>query len=235
MIFIRSLVFQIIFYAGLIVFLIFGLPFLFTTRKAAIAALKVWSRSFLWMLKTIARIDLEIIGKEHIPHDACLLVGKHQSLWETFALFSMLDDPAIVLKRELMFIPVLGWFAIKFEMIPVDRGAGVKALKKLIASAQKAVAQNRQIIIFPEGTRKEPGAKPDYKPGAAALYLRLSVPAVPFGLNSGELWPRRSFLKYPGTIRVKFSAPIPPGLTRREFSRRMQHDIETATREVSGQ
>ena len=124
----------------------------------------------------------------------------------------------MVLKRELMLIPLFGWFAHKFRMIPVDRGAGTTALKRLIGRAKEAVRQGRQVVIFPEGTRRTPGAPPDYKPGAVALYLNLGVPCVPLALNSGVFWPRRKFMRYPGTILMEFLPAIPPGLPRAGFS-----------------
>ncbi len=206
-----------------------GAVFYFTPRAWSMAALKVWARSSLWWLKVIAGVRFEVRGAEHIPAGAAMVAGKHQSLWEIFALLPLLDDPAVVLKRELNFIPLFGWFAVKFKMIAVDRGAGASALKRLIATAKTAVKQDRQVLIFPEGTRRPPDAGPDYKPGAAALYLQLGVPCVPFALNSGLYWPRRKFLRHPGTITVEFLPAIPPGLKRRDFSARLEAAIETAT------
>ena len=229
---IRSLVFNVVFYLNLILFLVLGFGFFFTPRKWSIRALQAWARASLWWMKVIVGTTYEVRGLEHIPAGACLLVGKHQSLWETFALLTMVDDPAIVLKRELTFIPLFGWFAIKFAMIAVDRGAAASALRNMIKTAKKAVSQNRQILIFPEGTRKAPDVEPDYKPGAAALYLNLKVAAVPFGLNSGLYWPRRKFLRYPGTVLVEFGPAIPPGLRRKDFSTESQDMIEAITRRL---
>lgn len=225
----RSLAFNLIFYVNLIAFLVGGAMFLFTPRSWSMAALKVWARTSLWLLRAIAGVQHEVRGRQHIPQGAALVAGKHQSLWETFALLPALEDPAIVLKRELTWIPLFGWFAVKFKMIPVDRGAAASALKSLIAAARAAVSANRQIVIFPEGTRRAPDAEADYKPGAAALYLQLDVPCVPFALNSGLYWPRRKFLRHPGTIIVEFLPAIPPGLKRREFSAQLEAAIETAT------
>ncbi len=226
---IRSLVFNIVFYVNLIVFLVCGFMFFFTPRKWSIRALQTWARVSIWWMRVIVGTTHEIRGIENIPKEGCLLIGKHQSFWETFALLAMVDDPAIVLKRELTYIPVFGWFALKFQMIAVDRGAAASALRNLVKSAKKAIDQGRQIMIFPEGTRKSPGAEPDYKPGAAALYLNLKVPAVPFGLNSGLYWPRRKFLRYPGTILIEFGPAIPAGLKRKEFSPIAQEAIEGIT------
>jgi 1-acyl-sn-glycerol-3-phosphate acyltransferase len=193
------------------------------------AGLKAWARASLFWLRLICGIRMEVRGRENLPKGAILLAGKHQSTWETFALIPLLDDPAMVLKRELTFIPLFGWFALKFRMIGVDRGAGATALKKLIARARGAADMGRQIVIFPEGTRRAPGAPPDYKPGAAALYGALNVPCVPFALNSGHYWPRRTFTKTPGTIVVEFLPAIPPGLARRDFSAKLESAIEGGT------
>jgi 1-acyl-sn-glycerol-3-phosphate acyltransferase len=229
LLFIRSVIFNLVFYLNLIVFMIFGLVFMFTPRKWSIKALQVWARVSIWWMKVIVGTKYEVRGIEHIPNKGCLLIGKHQSFWETFAVLAMVDDPAIVLKRELTYIPVFGWFALKFQMIAVDRGAAARALRNLIKSAKKAIDHRRQILIFPEGTRKVPGADPDYKPGATALYLNLKAPAVPFGLNSGLYWPRRKFLRYPGTIIIEFGQQIPAGLNRKEFSQLAQDKIEEIT------
>jgi 1-acyl-sn-glycerol-3-phosphate acyltransferase len=210
-------------------FLVLGFWFMFTPRSWSMAALKTWARSSLWWMRLITGTKMEVRGLQHIPQSGGLLAGKHQSAWDIFALLPLMADPALVLKRELTFIPVFGWFCLKFQMIAVDRAAGPSALKKMIVDAKQAVTDDRQILIFPEGTRMAPGAQPDYKPGATALYMQLGVPCTPFALNSGLYWPRRQFIRRPGTIIVEFLPPIEAGLTRREFSARLQETIEGAT------
>ncbi|MEE4238669.1 MAG: lysophospholipid acyltransferase family protein [Anderseniella sp.] len=229
MLVLRSLLFNTVFYLNLIVFLVGGFWFMFTPRKWSMWALKQWARASLWWLKVIAGTRMEVRGREHIPQGPALLAGKHQSLWDIFALLPLLDDPALVLKKELTLIPLFGWFCLKFRMIAVDRSAGTSALKKMTADAKHAVAGGRQVMIFPEGTRSAPGAAPDYKPGAAALYMHMGVPCTPFALNSGLFWPRRRFIRRPGTIVVEFLPAIEPGLDRKTFSARLEHEIETAT------
>ena len=229
MIYLRSALFNIVFYLNLVLFLVLGSGFYFTPRKWSIRALQVWARSSLFWLRVIAGIRMEVRGVENIPQGACLVAGKHQSFWETFAILPLLDDPAMVLKKELTYIPFFGWFIYKFRMIPVERSAGTQALRSLIEAGEKAVADGRQVVIMPEGTRRAPDDPPDYKPGAAALYGKLGVPCVPFGLNSGLFWPRRQFLRKPGTIIISFLPAIPPGLGRKPFQARLEEAVEGET------
>jgi 1-acyl-sn-glycerol-3-phosphate acyltransferase len=228
-IYVRSALFNAVFYVNLVLFLVLGSGFFFTPRKWSIRALQVWARTSLFWLRVIAGTGIEVRGLANIPKGPCLVAGKHQSFWETFAILPLLDDPAVVLKKELTYIPFFGWFAHKFRMIPVERSAGTQALRGLIEKAEHAVSEGRQVVIMPEGTRRAPDDPPDYKPGAAAIYGRLSVPCVPFALNSGLFWPRRQFLRRRGTIVISFLEPIPPGLPRRAFQSRLENAIETET------
>ena len=171
-------------------------------------------------------------GREKIPHGALLVASKHQSAWDTFALLPLFSYPTYVLKRELTWIPFFGWCLMKTGMIPLDRGAGKEAMASLIARMRAALAHGRQVIVFPEGTRRPPDAAPDYKLGIVQLYSNCGVPCLPVALNSGMFWPRRNFLRYPGTIMVEFLPPIPAGLPRAAFFRRLQEDIETATKRL---
>lgn len=225
----RSLLFNIVFYMNLALFLVLGSEFFLTPRKWSIRALQAWATTSLWLLRLIAGTGIEVRGREHIPDGPALVAGKHQSFWETFAILPLLDDPAMVLKKELTYIPFFGWFIHKFRMIAVERSAGSSALRTLIKRGQEEIARGRQVVIMPEGTRRAPGDPPDYKPGAAALYGALDVPCVPFALNSGLYWPRRKFLRFPGTIVIEFLPAIPAGLTRKEFQSRLQEAIESAT------
>lgn len=225
----RSFLFNLLFYLNLAIFLAVGSPLLLGPRAAAMAALKLWARASLLLLKVVCGTDMEVRGLEHVAKGPLLVAGKHQSLWETFAILPLLADPCMVLKRELTFIPLFGWFALKFRMIAVEREQGPRALRKMMKRARQEIAAGRQIVIMPEGTRRGPGDPPDYKPGAAALYGALNVPCVPFGLNSGVYWPRRKFLRKPGTIIVEFCPALPPGLGRAEFQRRLEAAIEGAS------
>jgi 1-acyl-sn-glycerol-3-phosphate acyltransferase len=225
----RSAIFNIVFYLNLIVFLVLGSPVFLLPRKTAIRALQLWATTSLWWLKLICRTKMEVRGLEHRPKGPILVAGKHQSFWETFAILPLLDDPCMVLKKELAYIPLFGWYIPKFRMIAVARDAGSKAMRRLLADGRRELEAGRQIVIMPEGTRSAPGAPPDYKPGAAALYGALGCPCLPFALNSGLFWPRRKFLRSPGTIVIEFLPVIPAGLPRKEFQARLQDQIESGT------
>jgi 1-acyl-sn-glycerol-3-phosphate acyltransferase len=229
MIVLRSIIFNIVFYMNLALFLTLGSWLFLCPRIWAIRGLQTWARSSLWLLEFICNIKIEVRGRENILSGPCLVAGKHQSFWETFAVLPLFDDPCMVLKRELTFIPLFGWFCLKFKMIAVERSAGSAALRKLVARGKEEIARGRAIIIMPEGTRRGVDDPPDYKPGAAALYNALNVPCVPFGLNSGLFWPRRKFLRNPGTIVVEFLPAIPAGLPRKEFQKRLEAEIETSS------
>lgn len=225
----RSLLFNVLFYVTTALFVVLGSPLLLGPRRWAMAALALHGRFELWLLKTIVGTKLEVRGAEKLPAGACLVASKHQSAWETFALIPLFRDPALLMKRELFWIPFHGWFSHKFDMIPVDRDKGPAALRRMLREAKKRAAAGREIIIFPEGTRRAPGAAPDYKTGVALLYESLGVPCVPVALNSGVFWPRRSLTRRPGTIVVEILDPIPPGLQKTAFMTRLEQAIEAAS------
>jgi 1-acyl-sn-glycerol-3-phosphate acyltransferase len=225
----RSLLFNVLFFVTTTLFVVIGSPLLLTPRSWAMAALKVHARFELFLLRVIVGTKIEVRGRENIPEGACLVASKHQSAWETFALIPIFRDPALLMKRELFWIPVHGWFSYKFQMIPVDRDKGPAALRRMLREARKRIDDGREIIIFPEGTRRPPGAPPDYKTGIVLLYDALGVPCLPVALNSGLFWPRRTVLRRPGTIVVEILPPIPPGLPKAEFLRRLETVIEGAS------
>ena len=224
----RSVAFNALFYLNLILHIIAALPTFFLPRRAFIAVAKSWGYTSNALL-VVAGIRVEMRGLKKIPKGALLIASKHQSVWETFALIPLFDDPAFIYKRELIWIPVFGWYLWKSDMVPVDRRARGGAIGGMIDSARRELGRGRQIIIFPEGTRTAPGAPPAYKSGLASLYAATNVPCLPIALNSGVFWPRRRFLRYPGTIVLEVLDPMPPGLDRETFAARVQEAIETAT------
>jgi 1-acyl-sn-glycerol-3-phosphate acyltransferase len=225
----RSLLFNALFYVNLIARMVVALPTIALPRAFMLGVLRGYARSSLWLLRVVCGVTVEWRGREKLPQGAYIVACKHQSLWETFALFGLLPDPTFVLKRELMWIPLFGWLATKARMIPIDRGTRAMALARLAALARKEIARSRQIVIFPEGTRRPPGAEPHYLPGVAYLYAETGLPCVPVALNSGLFWPRRSLRRYPGTVLVEVLDPIAPGLDRRTFQARLQSVLEQAT------
>lgn len=226
--FLRSLLFMAWFLALTLIMAILFLPLLALPRKATVWMARHWARATLWGLEFFAGVRERRIGQ--VPKGAVLVASKHMSMWDTLALYLALDDPGIVLKRELLRIPFYGWYLNKAAAIPIDRGAGADALRRMTHAAENVLAQGRPILIFPEGTRKKPGAPPDYKPGVAALYGLLDVPCVPVALNSGVFW--QGFTKKPGTIVLEFLPAIPPGLKRDDFMHRLEDAIETATNKL---
>ena len=229
MILLRSLVFNALFYLNTVFWLIVAVPTFFLPYRAIIQIAKAWGRCNRTLTRVIAGIDYEIRGADKIPRAPVIVAAKHQSAWETFALLPLFDNPTFIIKRELQWIPIFGWLTMKGRMVPVDRGRGSTTLTAMTERARIELARNRQLVIFPEGTRRAPGAEPRYKYGVAQLYAAEGVPCIPIALNSGLFWPRRSLLRKPGKILVEVLDPIAPGLDKEVFFTRLQDAIETAT------
>ena len=231
----RSLAFNLAFYVTLVAYLVLAALALPFPRRAMLGVAKLWGRTNLWLLRAICGVEVDWRGLEKIPRGPLIVAAKHQSIWETFALLPLFADPTFIVKRELMWIPVFGWCMARAAMISVDRAAGSQALFAMTERARFEVGRGRQIIIFPEGTRRAAGAPPAYKFGVAKLYAATGAPCLPIALNSGLVWPRRSFLRYPGVVRVEILDPIPPGLPANVFFARLQDEIETATARLIAQ
>jgi len=230
LILLRSIAFNVLFYLNTVFWLVVALPTFFMSYRGIVVVAQNWGRVNLALLRVVAGIGYEVRGREKIPPGALIVASKHQSAWETFALQTLFDDPLFILKRELQWIPVFGWLLIKGRMVPVDRGKGSQALVDMTERARAELGRGRQIIIFPEGTRRPAGAEPRYKYGVAHLYAAEGVPCLPVALNSGVFWPRRRSLHLrPGTIVVEILDPIAPGLDKAAFFERLQAEIETAT------
>ena len=225
----RSLLFNALFYVNITLRMVVALPTILLPYWFLHGVLRRYASSTLWFLRVVCGTEVEWRGREKLPTGPYIVACKHQSLWETFALFMLLPDPTYVLKRELMWLPLFGWLATKARMIPIDRGSHAKALASMTAAARREAARGRQIEIFQEGTRRPPGAKPRYLPGVAFLYAELGLPCIPIALNSGLFWPRRSLRRHPGTVLVEVLDAIPPGLEKREFLMRLQNATEQAT------
>jgi 1-acyl-sn-glycerol-3-phosphate acyltransferase len=208
---------------------VLGLPLLLAPRQMVMRFGRMWARSVLTLLRATVGLDCEVRGLGNIPPGPCIVAMKHQSAWDTLILPVVLHEPAVVLKRELLWVPFYGWYAARAGSIAIDRSGRAAALRHMVAAARSVVAEGRAVVIFPEGTRTAPGQNLPYQPGVAALYQALAVPLVPVAVNSGLFWGRRSFLKRPGRITLAFLDPIPPGLPRRRLMPELETRIETAT------
>lgn len=231
MIAVRSAVFVTLFYLWSVGVSVTCTPLLLLPPRATLAMFRTWSAGVLALLR-ICGVRVEVRGREHIPVGAALVAPKHQCMLDVFAQFGVLPASAFVMKKELMWIPWFGWYAQRVGCIVVDREAHSAALRKLVREAQARFAEGRQVVIFPEGTRTEPGAASDYKPGIAALYREIDVPVHPVATNSGAHWPAHGFLRKPGVIVFEYLEPIPPGLKRAEFMRTLRERIETASEKL---
>lgn len=229
----RSLVFNLVFYLNLIVQMLVWTPYYFLSpRHRAWFVPKFWARSSLWLMEKLAGTKSEIAGTENLPEGSFILAPKHQSFWDAIAFFPYLRDPLYILKRELTWIPFFGWYIMKMRMIPVDRGKRSVALRKVALATNREMQHDRQLIIYPEGTRRAPGDEPAYKYGIVELYAQLNLPVVPVAHVAGLWWPRRKFMRYPGTIRARFLKPIPAGLEREEFLKRLIAETEAGCDEM---
>jgi 1-acyl-sn-glycerol-3-phosphate acyltransferase len=224
----RSLFFNVGWYVGSALIAILGAPILVLPRRCVVAWSHFWIAFVLGWLRLTCRLTHRLGGLENLPAGPVIIASKHQSTWETLAFAWLFPNAAIVLKRELMFIPVVGWAMARAGHIGVERGSGATALRSLVRQAKAAVAEGRSILIFPEGTRTPVGAQPPYHAGTAALYRQLGVPVVPVALNSGVFWGRRKFIKWPGVIDVELLPAIPPGLDREAFMTTLRERIEGA-------
>src|SRR5712691_5690349 len=228
----RSLCFNVGWYAGTVTIALLGAPILLLPRRAVVAWAKFWIRFCLWWLRITVGLTHRLSGLENLPAGPVIIASKHQSSWETLAYTLLFSDAAIVLKRELLFIPVVGWAMARAGNIAVERGDGAAALRGLVRQAKAVIAEGRSILIFPEGTRVAVGDERPYHVGTAALYRQLGVPVVPVALNSGLFWGRRQWVKRPGMITMEVLPPIAPGLSRAAFMTMLRERIETATKKL---
>lgn len=219
------------FYISNAIQMVFWTPvFFIIPRQLGWRIVRLWAKSHLLLQHWIIGSVYEFRGTENIPANRPFIVAsKHQSTWETYTQLLFLDDPSYVLKRELMFIPLFGWYAAKMNVVPVNRGKRSVALASMTQEAARQYNDGRKIIIYPEGTRTKAGAKPHYKYGVTHLYSELDATILPIALNSGLFWPRKSARIYPGTIVMEFLPPIEPGMTKTQFSAELENRIESAS------
>lgn len=225
----QSLIFAIYMYGLMVVFGILGLPTLLGPRSWARGMLKTYLIVLWFGLRWICGVRYEVRGREHLPEGGALIASKHQSMWETLAFWGILPDPAIILKKSLVYMPFFGWFAVKLGNISIDRKGGASTLRAMLKQAKQRGSEGRQVLIFPEGTRTAPGENPEYKPGIVGLYQAMKVPCIPVALNSGVHMTNYCGLRKPGLIVVEFLEPIPPGLEKKQFLDLLHERISTAS------
>ena len=227
---VTSLLFVIWMYLWMAVLGLLFLPALVLPRPATLLGIRVFTRVVGVGLRLICGISTEIRGREHMPEGPVIYAGKHQCMYDVFIPFLVMRDPAIIMKKELLWYPFLGWYALKAAMIPIDRAGTTKTLKAMVAAAKERADNYRQIVIFPEGTRKAPGAPPDYHAaGLSALAKAIEAPIVPVATNAGLCWPGRGLLRRKGKIVYQILPPIPAGLPRRDLMTRLQAELEAGT------
>jgi 1-acyl-sn-glycerol-3-phosphate acyltransferase len=230
----RSFLFAVLFYALFSVSAPFAALLSIVLPRSLPGFAREWSRAWLSIYAAVCGVSYEVRGREHLPKGGCVLAMKHQSVWDTCALFAIFDRPVYVFKNELRWIPFFGWSLLRLGCVPVKRGKGKLALDDMVAGTRIALAENKQVVIFPEGTRTMIGQPPKYKTGISYLYEQLGVACVPVALNSGLLWPRRSFLRPPGRIVVEILPAIPPGMPRKEMLDHLVEVIESASNRLAG-
>ncbi len=226
----RSGLFKVIFYLWTALFCILYIPLFWLPRNGLIEFQRIWSYGVRVLLRVIMNIKIEIRGQDHVPVGGALIAMKHQSSLDTFVMHTIVSHPAFVMKKELLKIPLYGRFCLNTGMIPVDRDGGLKALKGLMQDSSKAIEDERQLIIFPEGSRTLPGDHIEYQSGIFGIYKYTKHPVIPVGLNSGVYWPKKGHLAAGGTIIFDFLKPIEAGLGKDEFMNALENSIETSSR-----
>lgn len=228
MLLLRSAAFNLAFYALLAGMLVIGIPLMIAPERVVKRYARLWSRLSLRMLESICGIRIEYRGLDHVPPGGLIIAAKHQSFLDILALLPLAPQFTYVMKRELSLIPLFGQLMRRGGMIAIDRSRGRHVMGDLNVKVKRVVEAGEQLIIFPEGTRRPPGAEPAYKSGVSHLYVATGATCLPVALHSGLFWPRRSFIRRPGTLVVAIQPPIKPGLDKASFQARLQRDIETA-------
>jgi len=238
MLFLRSLLFNLLFMLATVVFSTLVVVTRIFGFDAAWFWARTWSAFVFAALRLICGIRLEMEGREHMPETACLVMAKHQSAAETIAMPILVPPYVWILKRELFYIPFFGWALAVMGTIAIRRGNPREAIKQVITQGTSYLRQGRWVVVFPEGTRSEPGKTGKYQPGGIVLAQKAGVGILPMAHNAGRCWPKRGFIKHPGVIRVRFlpfiSAAEVEGMKRNDLLKRLQHDIEAATTELGG-
>ncbi len=220
----RSLLFAGQAYAMMALMAVFFTPWAMVDRRGAFAGVHTWCRYVRWTARWMIGLHSEVRGE--VPTGEVMIAAKHQSFFDIIILVSELPRPKFVMKQELNRAPILGWYARRIGCVPVDRGRRGRAIRDMLARVKSGEQEPGQLIIYPQGTRVEPGAKRDYKVGTGALYQEMGTRCIPVACNVGVFWPRRRIYRAPGTAVVEFLEPIPPGLPLRAFMAQLEDAVE---------
>lgn len=225
----RSLFFDCLFYLTTTLVALFCLPLLLLPLRHRFIIMQLWGRLSLFLARHVLGLNYHVEGLEHLPVSGPFLIAcKHQSAWETFALNAFISPAVFILKRELLGIPLIGFYMKALKCIAVKRGGGSKTVEDMLAQARAVRDCGLSVIIFPEGTRSSVGQKSTYRQGIGILYEELQLPVVPIALNSGLFWGRRSVIKKAGHITVQILPAILPGMPREAFMKLLETTIESA-------
>ncbi len=222
-----SVIFIVQMYLAMVVLAIIFTPFAIFSRRAAYAAMHAYCHWVAFSARWIVGLKSEVRGL--VPEGEVIVAAKHQSFLDIILIFGALHRPKFIMKRELIYAPILGQYALRIGCVPVDRGKRGQAIQKMKEDVARGAALPGQLIIYPQGTRVAPGVKRSYKVGTGLLYDQLRQPCVPVAANVGLFWPKRGLLRKPGTAVVEFLPPIPPGLPVPEFMARLEAEVETAS------
>ena len=229
----RSIIFYVILSLWTITMGAICLPFLFVSNSYIRKPINLWILGIFKLLEIICNITHEIRGRENIPEYSVLIASKHQSAFETFALFFYINKSIFIHKKQLFFIPIFGQYLKKTNMISINRSEGAASMRKILREAKSRMAAGCSIIIFPEGTRKKPGDPPDYKSGFVGIYNETKAKILPIAVNSGKCWPKHTWIKQPGHITIQLLKTIPSGLNRSEVLNKVEIIIENKTKEIN--
>jgi 1-acyl-sn-glycerol-3-phosphate acyltransferase len=227
MIWLRSWLYLFLFLGWTISASIFLLPTLVNPRWT-LSGIRLWIRGIMFLGRTVVGITCRVVGREHVPPGACIIAAQHQASYETFRLFMDIDHPIFILKRELTWIPFIGWYMTRAGFVGIDRGAGAGAMRKMLRETERALEKGYQVVVFPEGTRVPVGETRPYRPGIVVLYNQCTVPVIPMALNSGFFWGKTRILKMPGEIVFQFFPALPTGLDKDSLLRELRTRLESA-------
>jgi len=228
----RTLVFYLVLCIWTIFMGIFSFPYFFLPTKYIQKPARLWIKGIFLFLKLICKVTHQITGLENIPDEPLIIVSKHQSAFETFALFYYFKNSFFVHKRQLFYIPIFGQYLLKSNMVAINRSGHANTMRKMLNNVKNKLDQGSSIIIFPEGTRKIPREKPDYKSGFVGIYNIANRKLLPIALNSGLCWPKHPNIIKKGNIIIQVLPSINTGLGKKEVLDKVEKTIEEATNKL---